>query len=191
MDFAMNGLLNVFEFLGIENANQIIILVIILAFGLMYKLGEMAKWVVGIFMLIMAVSLITALYQIAFDARAQCIYAYDDAKPVFADSLQRPLGWNEMHDLNCPTLWVARNEIFYRSGYCFFTPMGYAYFEGEDRKCNHEIDEASTVIGNQNARSLGQLERRKGCVAPPSSCRDLSRVPASKLMLTRGPLKGG
>lgn len=185
----MNVLLNVFEFLGIEHANQIIILVMIVGFGLMYKLGEMAKWVVGVFLLLMGVALSTAIYQIVFDARAQCIYAYDNREPIFPDSLQRPLQWDEIRELNCPTLWVARNEIFYRSNYCFFTSMGYAYFENADRTCNYEVDAASTDIGNQNARTLAQLSRRKGCVTPPSSCRDFSRVKSSRVVLTRGPLK--
>ena len=189
MDFLMNVLLNVFEFLGIEHANQIIILVMILGFGLMYKLGEMAKWVVGAFLFLMSVSLVTAIYQIAFNARAQCIYAYDDTKPIFKDSLERALQWDEVRGLNCPTLWVARNEIYYRSNYCFFSSMGYAYFESGDRKCDPEIDAATTDIGKKNVETIAVLEKRKFCVIPPSRCRKLSRVSSSKLILTRGPLQ--
>ena len=189
MDLLMNVLLNMFEFLGIEHANQIIILIMIMAFGMLYKLGEMSKWVVGIFMGIMAVCLTTAVYQIAFNARAQCVYAYDDTKPVIADSSTRPLGWDEIRDLNCPSLWVARNEIFYRDGYCFFTPTGYAYFEAGDRKCRPEVEGPANELALTNARTLGRLERRKGCRVPPSRCRDFSRVNSSKLIISRPPLK--
>ena len=185
----MNALLNVFEFLGIEQANQIIIVIMIMAFGLMYKLGDMAKWVVGVFLVVMIVSLGTAIYQIAFDARAQCIYAYDDTKPMFKDSSVRKLEWTEINDLNCPSLWVARNEIFHRDGYCFYTPLGYAYFESGKATCNPDQSGAKSEIANFNAKALGRLERRKGCRVPPSSCRDFSRVTSSKLVLTRGPLK--
>ena len=189
MDLLMNALLNVFDFLGIEHANQIIIVIMIMAAGLMYKLGEMAKWVVGVFLVVMVVSLGTAIYQIVYDARAQCIYAYDDAKPIFKESSVRRLQWEEMRDLNCPTIWVARNEIYHRDGYCFYTPLGYAYFESGKNTCSPDVDAAKSEIGNQNAKSLGRLERRKGCRVPPSSCRDFSRVSSSKLVLSRGPLK--
>lgn len=189
MDLVMNGLLNMFEFLGVEHANQIIIFIIILAFGLMYKIGEMSKWIIGIFLTIMGVSLVTALYQITYDARAQCIYAYDDEKPIFAQSLTRTLKWDDIRSLNCPTLWVARNEIYHRSKYCFFSPRGYAYFVSGQQSCSIKVEEASTAIGNDNIKLIGSLERRKGCRSPPASCRAFSRVPSSRLILTRAPLK--
>ncbi len=189
MDILMNVLLNVFEFLGIEHANQIIIFIMIMALGVMYKLADMARWVVGVFLAIMAVSLVTAVYQITYNARAQCIYAYDETKPVIADSSERLLVWDEIREMNCPSLWVARNEIFYRDGYCFFTPIGYAYFESNGRKCNPAVEAATSEIGNKNTRTLGRLERRKGCQSPPKSCRNFSRVPSSKLIINRAPLK--
>ncbi len=189
MDLIMNGLLNMFEFLGVEHANQIIIFIMIMAFGLMYKIGEMSKWIVGSFLIIMGISLATALYQITFDARAQCVYAYDDAKPVFSNSMTRKLQWDDIRELNCPTLWVARNEIYHKSNYCFFTPKGYAYFESGQKTCNFKVETASSQIGRDNIKLIGSLERRKGCRSPPSSCRAFSRVPASKLILSRPPLK--
>lgn len=189
MDLLMNILLNVFEFLGVEHANQIIIFIMIMALGLMYQLRNMARWVVGVFLAIMVVSLSTAIYQIAYGARAQCVYAYDATKPIISDSSDREIKWDEIREMNCPTLWVARNEIYYRANYCFFSPRGYGYFETGARKCNPEIEGPQSEIANKNARVLGRLERRKGCRVPPSSCRDFSRVSASKLIITRAPLK--
>ncbi len=185
----MNILLNMFEFLGINHANQIIIFIIILALGIMYKLREMALWVVLFFLAIMGVSLATAIYQIAFNARAQCVYTYDATKPVIPHSSTRKLEWSEIRNLNCPSLWVARNEIFYRAGYCFFSPTGYSYFEHGGRKCNHEVEGPKSGVAWNNIKSLGRLARRKGCRLPPASCRDFSRVGASKLIINRPPLK--
>ena len=185
----MNVLLNMFEFLGIQQANQIIIFIMIMAFGLMYKLGDMAKWVVGVFLVIMAIALATAIYQIIYNARAQCVFAYDETKPVIAESSERALEWSEMRNLNCPSLWVARNEIYYRSGYCFYSPAGYSYFESNGRKCSHEVEGPSSEIARKNVKILGRLERRKGCRIPPSRCRDFSRVESSKLIVSRPPLK--
>jgi len=185
----MNVLLNVFEFLGITSANQIIIFIVLMGLGIMYKMHEMARWVIGIFLVIMGVSLATAIYQISFNARAQCVYAYDETKPVIPHSSDRPLEWSEIRDLNCPSLWVARNEIFYRDGYCFFSPVGYSYFESGSGKCNHEVEKPSSEVAWANAKALSRLERRKGCQVPPSSCRAFSRVKSSKLIVTRSPLK--
>ena len=189
MDFLMNLLLNVFEFLGVTHANQIIIFIVLMAIGIMYKIHEMARWVIGVFLVIMGVSLATAIYQIAFSARAQCVYAYDDSKPVFADSSDRALQWSEIRNLNCPSLWVARNEIFYKAGYCFFSPVGYSYFENGGRKCNHEVERPASDVAWKNIKSLHRLARRKGCRTPPTSCRDFSRVGSSKLIVSRPPLK--
>jgi hypothetical protein len=187
MDFAMNILLNVFEFLGIDQANQIIIFIIIMGLVLAWQIREMSRLMITAFLVIMAGALVTAIYQIAFNAKAQCVFAYDDAKPVFADSLTRALGWNELLDKNCPTLWVARNEIYQRSGYCFFTPAGVAYFGSSD-SCNPEIDDPASEIGMSNVKLISRMERRKGCPSPPSSCKDFGRVSASKLLIGRGPL---
>ena len=189
MDLLMNILLNVFEFLGITHANQIVIFIVLMGFGIMYKMHEMARWVIAVFLIIMGVSLSTAIYQIVFNARAQCVYAYEETQPVIPHSSQRALTWAEIRDLNCPSLWVARNEIFYREGYCFFSPVGYSYFENGGRKCNHEVEKPASNVAWANAKMLGRLERRKGCQVPPSKCSSFSRVPSSKLIVSRPPLK--
>ena len=184
----MNLMLNMFEFLGITHANQIIIFIIFMGFGIMYKMHEMARWVIGVFLVIMGISLSTAIYQITFNARAQCIYVYDETKPVIPHSSDRALEWSEMRDLNCPSLWVARNEIFYREGYCFFSPVGFSYFESGNRKCNYEVEKPSSEIAWNNTKALSRLERRKGCRVPPQTCRAFARVNSSKLIVSRPPL---
>jgi hypothetical protein len=188
MEFLMNLLLNIFEFLGIEQANQIIIFIIIMGMALIYKLGDLAKWVVGIFIAIMLVSLITAIYQIAFDARAQCVFAYDEDKPLFADSSSRLLSWAELREKNCPSLWVARNEIYHRANYCFYSPLGFAYFDNGEKKCDPQVEGVSGDIERRNIKLISRMERRKGCRVPPASCKEFSRVPSSRLIIDRRPL---
>ena len=65
----------------------------------------------------------------------------------------------------------------------------YAYFVSGQQSCSIKVEEASTAIGNDNIKLIGSLERRKGCRSPPASCRAFSRVPSSRLILTRAPLK--
>jgi len=47
---------------------------------------------------------------------------------VFPDSSQRRLGDYDVQDLNCQQLWVARNEIYHRNGFCFKTRRGRNFF---------------------------------------------------------------
>ena len=49
---------------------------------------------------------------------------------VFPGSSGRVLSTGELAGLSCQDLWVARNEIFYRNGYCFKTPRGRNFFCG-------------------------------------------------------------
>lgn len=189
MDLLMNLLLNVFEFLGIEHANQIIIFIMVMGLGLMFKLGDMARWVVGVFLMIMGVSLITAIYQLSYDARAQCVYVYDETKPVIADSSTRALKWKDVREINCPSLWVARNEIYHRNKYCFYSTAAYGYFGEAKGGCDDAIKGPATPIGWDNVKLLGRAASRKGCRVPPKRCSDFGRVPASKLVISRGPMK--
>ena len=47
---------------------------------------------------------------------------------VFPDSSHRRIrGW-ELEPLSCHELWVARNEIYARNGYCFKTRRARNYF---------------------------------------------------------------
>lgn len=186
----MNLLLNVFEFLGIEHANQIIIFIMVMGLGLMFKLGDMARWVIGVFLVIMGVSLVTAVYQLTNDARAQCVYVYDETKPVIADSSTRALKWADVREMNCPSLWVARNEIYRRHDYCFYSAAAYGYFGEKTGGCDDSVKGPASPVGWSNVKLLGRAASRKGCRVPPSRCSDLGRVSSSKLQISRGPLKG-
>ncbi|MEL7544516.1 MAG: YARHG domain-containing protein [Pseudomonadota bacterium] len=190
MDLVMNILLNVFEFLGIEHANQIIIFIMVMGLGLMFKLGDMARWVIGVFLMIMGVALVTAIYQLSYDARAQCVYVYDETKPVIADSSTRKLAWSDVREYNCPSLWVARNEIYRRDNYCFYSNAAYSYFREKSGGCDDTVTGPATKLGWDNVKLLGRAATRKGCRVPPRKCSDLGRVSSSRLNITRAPQKG-
>ncbi|MEO1695284.1 MAG: YARHG domain-containing protein [Pseudomonadota bacterium] len=188
MDLVMNVLLNVFEFLGIEHANQIIIFIMVMGLGLMFKLGDMARWVIGVFLLIMGISLFTAIYQLRYDARAQCIYVYDADKPVIADSDTRTLAWRDVRTMSCPALWVARNEIYYRANYCFYTATAYSYFGEKKGGCDDRAKGPTSGTSWENFTLLKRAATRKGCRIQPRTCADLGRVDSSKLVINRKPL---
>ena len=121
---------------------------------------------------------------LALGRQPPCLYSYDDTKPVIADSLTRKLAWAEVRSLDCPTLWVARNELYYRSNYCFFTPIAYSYF-GNDAKCDPASEDPGTPTGIDNAKLIKRMEARKSCPQPLDSCRKLGKVAASRLVISR------
>ena len=90
--------------------------------------------------------------------------------------------------LDCPTLWVARNELYYRSNYCFFTPIGFSYF-GNDATCDPAVERPRTEIGDENAKLILRMETRKACASPMDSCRGLGKARSSKLDLKRSTTK--
>ena len=47
---------------------------------------------------------------------------------MFPGSSGRYLGPGELSNLSCFQLWVARNEIYDRNGYCFRTQRGRSFF---------------------------------------------------------------
>ncbi|MDX2289244.1 MAG: caspase family protein [Hyphomicrobiaceae bacterium] len=86
-------------------------------------------------------------------------------RSIFADSSQRLLTDAELATLDCPSLWIARNEIFKRHGYCFATPRGQDYF-GNAGCTTPDQDvvkrqAASTPVDNIERISLE--ESRRGC----------------------------
>ena len=74
-------------------------------------------------------SLNTALIAVAFCLAAH--QALGQAYVVFPGSSGRVLSPGELSALSCQDLWVARNEIFYRNGYCFKTPRGRNFFSND------------------------------------------------------------
>lgn len=188
LDSAVNLALNVAGFTGLGDPHQILIAVVLGTAAVLWNSSLVPKWALGAFFSIMALASAVAIYALALGRQPTCIYAYDADKPIIADSSDRKLTWQEVRSMDCPTLWVARNEIYRRSNYCFFTPIGYSYF-GNEATCDPNIDNPATAIGNDNAQVIARMSARKGCPSPMDSCRKLSRVSSSKLILDRATVK--
>ncbi|MEQ1651229.1 MAG: YARHG domain-containing protein [Hyphomicrobium sp.] len=188
LDTSVNLLLNLAGFSGMGDPHQILIAVVLGTAAVLWNSTLVPKWALGAFFSIMALASSVAIYALALGRQPTCIYEYDTSKPVVADSLMRKLTWDELRKMDCPTLWVARNEMYARSNYCFFTPIGYSYF-GNDATCDPYVENPSTPIGEENARAIGRMSARKGCAAPMDSCKKLGRVSSSKLEIKRQTVK--
>ncbi len=188
LDSIVNLALNLAGFTGLGDPHQILIAVVLGTAAVLWNSSLVPKWALAAFFSLMGVASCVALYALALGRQPTCLYSYDAAKPVITNSLERKLTWEEVRKLDCPTLWVARNEMYVRSNYCFFTPIGYSYFVN-DATCDPAVEKPSTVIGEENAKIIGRMEARKGCPAPLDSCKKLGNVVSSKLSLSRGTLK--
>jgi YARHG domain len=188
LDTGVNLALNVAGFTGLGDPHQILIAVVLGTAAVLWNSTLLPRWVMTAFFTLMFMASAVAVYALALGRQPTCIYAYDASKPVVADSLDRKLTWPEVRKLDCPTLWVARNEMYARSNYCFFTPIGYSYF-GNDATCDPAVEKPKTEIGEDNAKIIARMEARKGCPSPMDSCRKLSRVPSSRLDVQRRTLR--
>ncbi len=87
------------------------------------------------------------------DANAQ-------AYVVFPGSSGRALSPGELSSLSCPQLWVARNEIYHRNGYCFKTRRGINFFgNGGCWTDNAQLN----GIEQTNVARIKRQERNYGC----------------------------
>ncbi len=188
LDTAVNLALNVAGFTGLTDPLQILIAVVLGTAAVLWNSSLVPKWALSAFFSIMILASAVAVYALVLGRQPTCIYEYDEAKPVFTDTLTRKLTWAEVRNLDCPTLWVARNEMYYRSNYCFFSPISYSYF-GNETKCDPGIEEPSTPIAVENSKVIARMEKRKGCPSPMDSCRRLGKVASSRLVIKRPTLK--
>lgn len=81
--------------------------------------------------------------------------------PISGATSVRALEDGDVSSLNCNTLWLARNELFHRHGYCFTTPRGKAAFGNGG--CSTSSQDILSGIEKQNADLLRDWEQRKGC----------------------------
>lgn len=87
--------------------------------------------------------------------------AYFGPRVVLPYSSQRRLGSNDLRHLGCKNLWVARNEIYDRNGYCFRTAKGRSYFDNSD--CRTRSQNILTSLERKNVSLIVSWEKRKGC----------------------------
>jgi hypothetical protein len=83
--------------------------------------------------------------------------------PVFADSGRRNLQEGELTRLSCEQLWLARNEMFARNGYCFGTSAAQQVFG--TRGCTTSRQDILSALEIQNMRLIKAVEDRKACGA--------------------------
>jgi len=188
LDSGVNLLLNVAGFAGLESPHQVLIAVVLASGAVLWNQTLVPRWALTAFFTLMFIAATVAVVAVVSGLQATCVYSYDERKPIFADSLERKLTWQEVRSLDCPTLWVARNELYYRSNYCFFTPIGFSYF-GNDSTCDPAVEKPRTQIGDENTKLILRMETRKACRNPMDSCRGLSKAKSSKLDLKRSTTK--
>lgn len=82
-------------------------------------------------------------------------------KEVIPDSSERALADADVQDLDCDQLWIARNEIFDRNGYCFRTKRGQDYFDNSD--CTSDSQDILSQLEWENVKLIQRWEGEKGC----------------------------
>lgn len=80
---------------------------------------------------------------------------------IFAESSQRRLSADDLATLNCDDLWVARNEIFHRNGYCFRSQRGQDYFDNTG--CTSQSQDILSELEWDNVRLIQDAERTNRC----------------------------
>jgi len=80
---------------------------------------------------------------------------------MISDSSERALVAAELEALDCEELWIARNEIFDRNGYCFRSARGQDYFDNSD--CTSDSQDILSPLEWDNVKLVQQVERDKKC----------------------------
>jgi len=80
---------------------------------------------------------------------------------MISDSSERKLTRADVADLDCDQLWIARNEIFDRNGYCFRSERGKSYFDNAD--CTSDSQDILSSLEWENVRLIQEVEREQQC----------------------------
>lgn len=80
---------------------------------------------------------------------------------MISDSSERALVEDELAGMTCEDLWIARNEIFDRNGYCFRSERGQAYFDNSD--CTSDSQDILSELEWRNVDLIRQVEAEKQC----------------------------
>jgi uncharacterized caspase-like protein len=87
-----------------------------------------------------------------------------DRPELFAQSSTVKLSDAELAALSCDQLWIARNEIFARNGYCFHTANAQSYFGNS--ACHTTSLDILSQIEQFNVSTIKTSESRKACQSP-------------------------
>lgn len=80
---------------------------------------------------------------------------------LIPDSGKRKLFADELYNLSCDQLWVARNEMFDRRGYCFSSGRGQTYFDNSD--CTTSDTGILNKTEKANVATIKEVEAVQGC----------------------------
>ncbi len=98
---------------------------------------------------------------------------------IFPNSSSSPLTRQHVEPLGCHKLWLARNEIFYRKGYCFKSEKAIRVFNNAN--CTSPRVRL-TALESRNKRTIRTWEIRKRC--RPTIAENLN-IPRLKSRLQR------
>ncbi len=93
-------------------------------------------------------------------------------RAIFPNSSKKQLKRAEVEGLSCHKLWIARNEIFHRNGYCFKSEKGIRYFDNSN--CTSSAPKL-TMLEQRNKRTIRTWEIRKRCWTKRKSSTTKSR----------------
>ena len=80
---------------------------------------------------------------------------------LISDSSERRLAREDLEGFDCDALWVARNEIFDRNGYCFRSARAQEYFDNSD--CTSDSQDVLSPLEWDNVRLIQGIERATQC----------------------------
>jgi hypothetical protein len=83
------------------------------------------------------------------------------ASGVFPLSSTQALTAQQLSALDCDRLWIARNEIFARKGYCFQSARGIGYFGNAN--CSSSSQDILTPLEQGNVALIKSWETQKTC----------------------------
>jgi hypothetical protein len=83
-------------------------------------------------------------------------------KAVFPNSSRIRLKDSDVEDLTCLQLWLARNEILDRNGFCHMTPLGIQYFNNSNCRTT-STNILSNWTENQNVKLIQKWEALRRC----------------------------
>lgn len=79
--------------------------------------------------------------------------------PIIPDSSRRALGQPDLARLDCDRLWIARNELFARNGYCFGSERGHRLFGAAG--CRTSSQDILSDLEKQNLLVIKAEESRR------------------------------
>ncbi len=108
--------------------------------------------------------------------------------PVIPDSSRRTLGAADLARLDCDRLWIARNELFARNGYCFGSERGQRLFGTAG--CRTSAQDILSELEKQNLLAITAEEGRRCRAVPATPAPAPAPAPAPPSKPPAGPSRG-